>query len=319
MIPSIRNFSTAQRSHIATKRTALMASLAAVTILLAVACGRNSASNSTATLGPAIRVEVVATTAILADLARNVGGDLIEVRAIVPPGADVHSFQTTLRDSIAVSNAQVIVSNGFGLYAFLDPVINGVRQAEAVHVVASQGLEAVPFEGGEFPSGDPHFWQNPVYAIHYVERIRDGLAQVDPGNAQVYQANAAAYIQQLRELDQDIAGLLRDVPPERRHLVTFHDAFGYFAQRYGWRVLAFVSGDASEVTPGAVVTVLERIREDGIPAVFVGPQFSPDVMEQAARDAGVRVGIIRSMVDNDVATYIDMMRLNAMSLAEHLL
>ena len=296
------------------------ASLGAAIVLLAVACGGTSASSTNAALDPTTRVKVVTTSAILADLARNVGGGRVEVRSLVPPGADVHVFQTTPEDSIAVSRAGVIISNGFGLDDFLDPVIQSAKKADVVQVVAAEGLEADPIEGEPGRSqGDPHLWQNPVYAIHYVERIRDGLVRADLGNASVYRDNADAYIQQLRELDQEISRTLSDVPPERRHLVTFHDAFGHFAVRYGWRVSALVPGDASEVTPGTIVAVMERIGGEGISAVFAEPQFSPKVMEQVARDTGVGIGVIYSdSLDDNVPTFLDMMRFNARSLVEHL-
>jgi ABC-type Zn uptake system ZnuABC Zn-binding protein ZnuA len=101
--------------------------------------------------------------------------------------------------------------------------------------------------------------------------------------------------------------------------VTFHDAFGYFAARYGWQVSAFVPGDASDVTPEKLVQVIRLIQQDGIPAIFAEPQFRPDVMQQAARETGVKVGTIYSDTLNSQApTYIDMMRFNARSLAEHL-
>jgi ABC-type Zn uptake system ZnuABC Zn-binding protein ZnuA len=152
-----------------------------------------------------------------------------------------------------------------------------------------------------------------------VERIRDGLVRVDPANGSVYTANAAAYILELQDLDREIAQTLNQVPPERRHLVTFHDAFGYFARRYGWEVSAFVPSDASRVTPVSVVEVMRSIESGGIPAVFAEPQFRADVLEQAARDTGVRVGTIYSdSLDETVPTYIEMMRFNANSLAEHL-
>jgi zinc/manganese transport system substrate-binding protein/manganese/iron transport system substrate-binding protein len=174
-------------------------------------------------------------------------------------------------------------------------------------------------EGHGHLEGDPHFWQDPTLTINYVERIRDGLVRVDPANRAVYTANAAAYILELRDLDREIAQTLNQVPPERRHLVTFHDAFGYFARRYGWEVSAFVPSDASRVTPVSVVEVMRSIESGGIPAVFAEPQFRADVLEQAARDTGVRVGTIYSdSLDDTVPTYIEMMRFNANSLAEHL-
>jgi ABC-type Zn uptake system ZnuABC Zn-binding protein ZnuA len=275
---------------------------------------------------------VVATTTILADMAKNVGGDLVEVTSIVPAGADAHSFQTSPSHSLAIGQAAVIVSNGFGLDSFLDPVLASAQQSSAVHVVAAQGLSAQPLEemhisdddpdhdhAHEHGAGDPHFWQDPTLAIHYVERIRNGLVQADPDNAQAYSSNADGYIQEIRDLDQEIARTLSQVPPEHRHLVTFHDAFGYFARRYGWKVSAFVPSDASDVTPGAIVQVMERVKEEGIPAVFAEPQFGSDVLEQAARDTGIQVGIIYSdTIDANVPSYIEMMRSNARSLAQNL-
>jgi ABC-type Zn uptake system ZnuABC Zn-binding protein ZnuA len=274
---------------------------------------------------------VVTTTAVLADLVKNVGGDWVRVSPIVPPGADVHSFQTTPEDSIAISRAQLIVSNGFGLDAFLEPVFRSAMGAEAVHVIAAQGLESelvrrpASSDSGELegedtePESDPHFWQNPVFAIHYVQRIRDALISVDPDHSPDYRANADIYSAELRDLDREIAETLSQVRPKLRHLVTFHDAFGHLAHRYGWRVSAFVSSDASEVSPGTIVQILDRIGNDLLPAVFVGPQFRTDVVEQAARDVGVVVGTIYSdPSDAGPTSYIEMMRSNARSLAKHL-
>jgi ABC-type Zn uptake system ZnuABC Zn-binding protein ZnuA len=323
---SIKKSGAIRLSQVAPRHTIFLALLMLMIGLLAVACGETTGPTSTGA-----RVQVVTTTGILADLARNVGGDLVAVRAIVPPGIDVHTFQATPEDSITISRARVIVSNGKGLDNFLEGVLQGSGKAEAVRVVASAGLEGAPVAEMEFPGeeedpaehesehpqGDPHHWQDPLQTIHYVEQIRDGLVQADPTNASTYQANAAAYMQRLRDLDQEIARVLSDVPPQHRHLVTFHDAFGYFARRYGWRVSAFVPSDASEVTPGSVAQVMEDIKQEGIPAVFAEPQFRPDVLQQAARDTGVAVGTIYSDALNEqVPTYLEMMRFNASSLAK---
>ncbi len=157
---------------------------------------------------------------------------------------------------------------------------------------------------------------NPLYAIHYVERIRDGLIQADSANAQGYQLNAEAYIQSLRDLDQEILDVLKAVPREQRHLVTFHDAFAYFAQRYGWRTSSFVAHDASDVTPGKVAEIIEAVRREGIKAIFTEGQFSSDILDQTAKDVGIRVGTIYSdVLDETVPTYLEMMRFNAKSLA----
>jgi len=286
-----------------------------------------------------LSLKVVATNTVLADLARNVGGELVSVTSLVPAGADIHTFQTTPSNSITIGAADLIISNDGGLDDFMTPVLTSAQRPGSVHIVASTGLvateivelestkedavvaeEAERSNGDERPAGepDPHFWLNPTLAIHYVERILEGLTEADPNNAQQYTDNAQAYIEQLRQLDLEIANTLNQVPLERRHLVTFHDAYGYFARHYEWKISAFVPGDASDVTPGDIVTVMEQIKLDGIPAVFAEPQLNSDVLRQAAQDAGVEVGIIRSLVDDQTRTYIEMMRANAKSLVEKL-
>ena len=284
----------------------------ALTGLVALSCGDSSPEPAAATDTPEL-VPVVATTAILADFVRNVGGDRAEVRSIVPPGADVHSFQPTPHDSIAISNAVLIVSNGGGLDDFLEPVLKSAGTDSALRLVVSEGM----------PIGqsirDPHLWQNPEYAVHYIERIRDGLVLADPAGAPVYRHNADSFIQAVRQMDQEIEATLKRVPPERRHLVTFHDAFGHFGLRYGWQVTAFVLGDAGDVTPEAVVRVMERISEEEIPVVFAEPQFNSDVLRRVASDSRVGIGLIYSdVLDDRVSTYIEMMKFNASSLAENL-
>ena len=288
--------------------TFLIAGGAAVTALLVVGC-----SGASSTRTPELKLSVVTTTTILADLARHVGGEAVEVRALAPPGADLHTFRLTPGDSVAISRARVIVSNGAGLDAWLEPALGASGGGNAAHVAASEGLE------GQKMDADPHFWQNPLHAIHYVERIRDVLAQADPSRAAYYQENAAAYVRELRKLDTTIAETLEAVPSERRRLITSHDAFGYFGERYGWELTALVPHAAGDVTPRALAAVMERIENEGIPAVFAEPQFGEDVLRQAARDAGVSVGTIYSdALDASVPSYVEMMRFNARSLVEHL-
>jgi len=299
--------------------------LAAI-LLAALACGGTSAASTQEPL------QVVTTTPLLADLVRNVAGAEVEVHSVVPPGADVHSFQTTPQESIRISQAVAIFSNGFGLDDFLMPVIDSAAKAGAVQVVVSDGLQtsviksaklgqrssgklAKPLNGGP----DPHFWQNPIYTVHYVQRIRDGLVKADGANAETYRSNAEKYIQELRELDQEISRILGEVPPHRRHLVTFHDAFGHFASRYGWQASGLLPNDAGGVTPGTIIAMMEQLREEDIGAVFAEPQFRSQVINRAGRDAGVRIGRIYSdVLDDNVSTYTEMMRFNARSLAEHL-
>ena len=260
-------------------------------------------------------LQVVTTTSLLADLAKNVGGDLVEVTALVPPGADVHSFQSTPADSVAVSRAALVITNGGGLDEFLNPVVNGSISNDAVRVIAADPLldqSALIGAGGR----DPHFWQDPQFAVTYVEGIRDGLITADPANADAYHANFDSYRDELIKLDFDIVSTLNTVDEAHRRLITFHDAFGHFARRYGWEATSLVASDASQVSPGQVVETLERVREQGIPAVFAEPQFRSDVLNSAAQEAGIEVGLIYSDVQGEeAASYIDMMLFNAKSMA----
>jgi len=252
---------------------------------------------------------VVTTTALLADLVQNVGGDLVNVVALVAPGADVHSFQSTPADNITLSRAALVVSNGGGLDQFLDQVIKGSTSDDVVHILAAEQFL-------DLDENDPHFWQNPVFTVKYAEGIRDGLIEADPENSAGYQSNFDSYNDRLTKLDFDIASTLNTVAPSRRLLITFHDAFGHFGARYGWEVTALVGSDASQVSPGPVVAILERVREQGVPAVFAEPQFNSGLLQKAAEEAGIEVGPIYSDVQKgEIATYIDMMLFNAKSLA----
>ena len=319
----------------------LLWTFALAPLLLAGACGGNQ-DPAASPSSEESRLRVVTTTALLADFVKNIGGDWVEVISLVPPGADVHSFQTTPEHSIAISRAQVIVFNGSGLDDFLEPVVNGAIDPDAVRVVAAEGLmeKAASLtvdmgsagDAGSAGSqaengGDPHFWQNPEFAISYVESIREGLASADPAHGADYQAGAERYAGLLRDLDLEVAQILGEVPLELRHLVTFHDAFTHFGQHYGWRVSAFVANDAVDVSPAAVVEIMDRVKNGRIPAVFVEPQFQSEVMRRAAEDAGVAIGEIMSDlsdagVSSDggtsylVPSYIEMMRANARTLAE---
>ncbi len=164
-------------------------------------------------------------------------------------------------------------------------------------------------------AGDPHFWLNPRLVVHYVNQIADGLAAADPDNAGAYRDNADAYIAELEALDAYIADTLSAIPEEHRVIVTFHDAFGYFGSRYDMEVMAFVGGHGGDVSPDDIVRVLDLVNDRGLSAVFAEPQFSDDALQQVARDAGVEVGYMRALPDDERPDYISMMRANADSLA----
>ena len=172
--------------------------------------------------------------------------------------------------------------------------------------------------GHDHGAGDPHFWQDPRLVVHYVNQITNGLVEADPDNAATYMDNSAAYIEELEALDAYIADTLASIPDDLRVMVTFHDAFGYFGARYDMEVQAFVGGHGGDVSPDDIANVLELVEHNGLPAVFAETQFSDDALQQVARDAGIQVGIIRSLPDDEHPEYISMMRSNADQLAQFL-
>ena len=181
-----------------------------------------------------------------------------------------------------------------------------------------EGHDDHDHHGHDHGAGDPHFWQNPRMVVHYVNQITNGLGEADPDNAATYMDNAAAYIEELEALDAYIADKLASIPAERRVMVTFHDAFGYFGERYDFEVQAFVGGHGGDVSPDDIANVLELVEHRGLPAVFAETQFSDDALQQVARDAGIQVGIVRSQPDDEYPDYIGMMRANADQLAQFL-
>ena len=271
-------------------------------------------------------VMVVATLPILADLVRNVGGSLVKVSTVVPAGADAHSYQSSPSDSVMISHADLLITNGSGLDDFLLPVLESARADHSVHVVASDGLDSTP-QGGKGDrhsstphgeEGDPHFWHDPSLAVRYVDAILGGLIQSDPNNAKRYQEQAGIYTARLQKLDGEIATILDQVPPERRILVTHHKAFSHLAQRYGWQSMALTAGDASPVTPEAILLVSQTVKDAGLASVFVEPSLNASALNQIALDSGIQVSPIFAGLGRQVNSYEELMRLNAKKLSDNL-
>ncbi|MBI3953098.1 MAG: zinc ABC transporter substrate-binding protein [Chloroflexi bacterium] len=313
-------------------------SIARSTLGLTLAAGLALAGCAAPPAGPS-QLQVVASTAVIADLARNVGGDRARVRALLPAGAEVHTFQPSPRHGEMIAGARVILSNGLGLEAFLQGLLKGAASPGALQVVLSEGISARPFVGakavigtdsaaatpehaGEGNEGgsDPHLWLSVPNAMAYVARIREAFIQADPAGADLYRRNAASYLDRLAALDQEIVEAVAAVPPPRRKLVTFHDAYGYLAERYGLEVVGFVlKSQGGEPSAAQVAQLVRAIRAQGVPAVFTEPQFNPRILELAAREAGVRVlQLYSDTLDEQSSSYVAMMQANARALVEGL-
>lgn len=288
-----------------------------ILVLVLSACSAPAAGNTGA-------VDVLVVETFLADITKNVAGDRLSVDSLIPAGLDPHAFEPTPRDVARISAAKVLVINGAGFEEWLQPVLANAG-GSGLLIEASAGLTARQPQPGERPpddhdhgAGDPHFWLDPLMVVQYVENIRDGLSQADPDGAETYRRNAAAYIEKLKELDGWIKTQVEQVPPERRLLVTNHESFGYYADRYGFRIAGtVVPSFSTSASPSAreLSDLTERIRATGAPAIFLETGSSTQLADQLAAETGIRVitGLYTHSItagQGEAATYLDMMRYN---------
>jgi manganese/iron transport system substrate-binding protein len=276
-------------------------------LLLLAACESRPAPTQSA--APQ-KIVVVTTMTVLGDLIQQVGGDKVEAKSLVPPGGDVHTYQPTPEDITRVAQAKIVFYNGIHLEEWLDSTIRSAGKSDLPIVVLAEGLPVIQ-EAGEEPN--PHLWLDVANAKTYVERIRDGLSKVDSGNAAYYGDRAKNYLAQLDELDKWVQAEVEGIPKARRKLVTFHDAFPYFAKRYGFTLVGVaVASPGKEPSARESAALIRKIKRERVPAIFAEDQFSPKLMEVLAKDAGVRV--ITSLYDDSLSngpeanSYIAMMK-----------
>jgi ABC-type Zn uptake system ZnuABC Zn-binding protein ZnuA len=276
------------------------------------------------------RLRVVATTNILGDVVRTVGGDAIELTTLLPVGADPHSYSATPEDLRTLSNAQAIFVVGEGIEESLEDVLAN-REGDSPLIAVNTGLElraideaAAQADGEEaHPHGvDPHTWTAVPNVIHWVGVIEQALGALDPANAETYTANATAYRAQLEAVDTEIQNAVAAIPPENRKLVTDHETFGYFASRYGFEVIGAVIPSFSTMAAPSAQELQQQITGAGVQALFVGSTVDPDLATQIAADVGVQVVPLYadslSAPDGPAATYVALMRYNVGAIVEAL-
>ena len=271
--------------------------------LISAACGGASEKDDDST------IRAVASLEVFADLVRNVGGDRVQVDALLPSGADVHTYELAPAKAAGVAKADIVFLNGLGLEEAVGDVIRSV--AEGPVIALADGLPAIRGE-------NPHLWLDVQLAERYVERIRDELTAIDADGRLVYEANAASYLDELGRLNAEIVAGIETIPAANRRLVTFHDAFPYLAERYGLVIVAVVApSPGQEPSARDIADLIEAI--EGLPAVFAEPQFSADVLELAAGDADVQVfDLLSDAYVDGVDSYVDLMRFNLSQLVEGL-
>ena len=286
-----------------------------------------------AVVAPGTKPKVVATFSILGDWARVVGGTDIDETTLVGPDGDPHEYEPVPADSVAVGRADVILENGLALEHWLDKLCTAA-DATGMRVVVTNGIDVrhVPQGEGDRPNGkdddrDPHAWQSVRDAELMVDHIRDALVQVDPAHAAGYASRAAAYQRQLEALDRYAMQQVHSIPANHRKLVTSHDAFGYFGQRYGMDVsrsaLESVTTEAADPSAQQIAAVVDQIKASGVPVIFLENIQNPKLINQLAAEAGVTVGpplysdaLGKPGTGGD--TYLKMMRSNVDALARAL-
>jgi ABC-type Zn uptake system ZnuABC Zn-binding protein ZnuA len=275
---------------------------------------------------PQTSLRVLAAETFLADIAQNVAGNRARVDALMPRGVDPHGFEPTPADVRKIADSQVLIVNGAGVEEFLEKLLANAGGKRVV-IEASAGLTSRTPTANEIRDpdhqGDPHFWLDPNNVIQYVENIRDGLIQADPAGAVAYKANAEAYRAQLQVLDAWIVDQLKPIPPERRLLVTNHESFGYFADRYGFKIIgAIIPSVSTGAAPSAqqLGALVNQIKVSKAKAIFLETGANAQLANQLAQETGVQVVADLSTHSTTEAapTYIKMMERNTRMIADAL-
>jgi ABC-type Zn uptake system ZnuABC Zn-binding protein ZnuA len=279
--------------------------------LAAGACGEPGAAGTP----PPGTVRVVTTTTILADLVAQVGGDRVAVDSLVPKGGEVHTFDPTPSDVRRLAAADLVFLNGLGLDDWLATLVADAGTSAPV-VRLGEDLAGVDYiAGGVDGKGvNPHLWLNVAYAAKYAARIAEQLKAVDPAHAADYDAGLAAYTVVLNGLDAQLRETLGAIPAANRTVISFHDAFPYFAAAYGLRIDGTIV-DAPGQDPSAsdIASLIRVVKADNVRAIFAEAQFSDDLVRTLADETGATVVsdlYTDTVGDAPVDTYVGVMTWN---------
>lgn len=320
-----------------TRAVVAMAAMAAA-VLLAACGGDNGSSAPPATTptpgsgtrsstAPAKVLDVVTTTTQITDFARNIGGDQVKVYAVLKANVDPHDYEPTPADLDAIAKADVIVRNGVGLEKWFGDTIRSAGPKGPI-IDASRG---VTIRSGDpdaaEPEGDPHIWHNPQNVKVMVANIAHAFEAVDPAATATFEANLASYSAQLDALDADIKAQIDTLTNKK--LVTNHDAFGYYVEHYGLDFVGSVipSFDTqAELSPGDINSLVAKIKDQGVKAVFSESSLPPKTAQAIASEANVKVvdgpdalyGDTLGPDGSDADTYLKMMQHNTKEIVANL-
>ena len=286
------------------------ASLAAFVVLVVAACG---AGASPATITPAAdALKVVTTTTVFADIVQNIGGSRVAATSIVPAGVGPEDYEPKPDDAKKLANAKLIVSNGVGLDDFLQKLLASGTGGQTPHLVLGDGIPVLTVDG----EANPHVWLDPTLVKgYYLPAIAGKLTELDPGGKATFDANVASYGAKLDALDTDLKARIDTIPAVNRKLVTFNDAFPYFARHYGFELVGVILDNVGQDPSAAdLAALVEKVKAASVKAVFSEAQFSPKLSETLAQEAGV-TSVVTTLYNDALGpapadTYLGLMRWN---------
>lgn len=274
-------------------------------------------------LASATPLKVATLSTVLSDVAAKVGGDKVQVEAIVKGGVDPHEFQPSPSDVELVAGADVVLVSGKGMEGYLSKLEEGTDQKKFVNVGSQIGNSLKLKEDGKVIE-DPHWWQSVANVKKATDVVRDALSTADPADKEAFAANAAVYQAKLDELDKAIKVKVAELPRDKRKLVTSHDAFQYFARDYGFKIYPIEGvSTAEEPSTRKVAELLGTIKKEKVKAVFFENTQNPKVITQITKETGATVGGELyadglGALGSDAGTYPGMMLHNANTIVDAL-
>jgi ABC-type Zn uptake system ZnuABC Zn-binding protein ZnuA len=288
----VRQLMRLSRNETGPAARATLVALAALAILATSACSSTGSSPPIGSAGAsapptaaADAVKVVTTTTVFADIVKNVGGSRVVATSIIPAGVGPEDYEPKPDDARKLSDAKLVVSNGVGLDDFLDRLLASGTGGKTPQLVLGDGIPTITVEG----EPNPHFWLDPsLVKQYYVPKIAAKLSELDPAGKATYDANAAAYSSTLDSLDAELKAKIATIPEANRKLVTFHDAFPYFARHFGFELVGVILANVGqEPTAAELAALVDKVKSAGVKAVFSEAQFSPKLSQTLAQEAGI--------------------------------
>jgi manganese/iron transport system substrate-binding protein len=269
------------------------------------------------------RLKVVTTFTVIADMARNVAGEGVDVVSITKPGAEIHGYEPTPQDIVGASDADLILWNGLNLERWFEQFLQNLGDVPSATL--TDGVDPISISGGDYDGKpNPHAWMSIDNALIYVDNITKALSDADPANAATYAANAESYKARLSAALDPLKAQIAALPEDRRWLATCEGAFSYLARDLGLAELYLWPINADQQgTPRQVRAVIDGVREHQIPAVFCESTVPSDPAEQVARETGAAFGgvlYVDSLSDGDgpVPTYLDLLKVTTETIAKGL-